>query len=400
MCLGRPRRHATSNFISGHTGLCGYNSAHDPTAAVLVPPPGSSLSSLGVRQSVGHHALRGTHHPAEAQDGARLLCAPRDPLRHLSRLLPAAALLLLRRDRGPLRLLRRVQDRCRPGHHQRHQQQARRRGRHPAKRHPDGHRRARDGPLQQPRLPRRPRPRAPPVPRRPRRPRAHHPPPPPAAHGHARSPRPTSSSSPTPASTPNSPPTSSTGSSPTTSSAPTRPATSPRSASPSGSPASSTISSTKSRPRRSRCSTCNGVSACSASIPPTTRPPRPSRTSPIAAAQARIARILAESRYRVMQGIDPDTIEDSLDPSRSAHPRGPQSTARPGRHRPLHPRPAQRHPRAQTIRRSRRRPRRSLSFEKELHAEQARLLSQAKEDLRHRHRQPEPDPRRARRAEG
>lgn len=40
----------------------------------------------------------------------------------------------------------------------------------------------------------------------------------------------------------------------------------------------------------------------------------------IAVAQARITRILAESRYREMSTMDPNTIEDSLDPTRGAAP--------------------------------------------------------------------------------
>lgn len=40
----------------------------------------------------------------------------------------------------------------------------------------------------------------------------------------------------------------------------------------------------------------------------------------VAVAQARINRILAESRYREMSTMDPDSIEDSIDPSRGAAP--------------------------------------------------------------------------------
>jgi capsular exopolysaccharide synthesis family protein len=40
----------------------------------------------------------------------------------------------------------------------------------------------------------------------------------------------------------------------------------------------------------------------------------------VAVAQARINRILAESRYREMQSMDPNTIEDSLDPTRGSAP--------------------------------------------------------------------------------
>jgi polysaccharide biosynthesis transport protein len=99
----------------------------------------------------------------------------------------------------------------------------------------------------------------------------------------------------------------------------------------------------------------------------------------MAVAQARIARILAESRYRVMQGIDPDSIEDSLDSSRGGAPavltqlRSQVATARATLAQmeatlgPNHPQVKAQH--AQVA-----------ELEKELNTEQARLLTKAKED--------------------
>jgi polysaccharide biosynthesis transport protein len=98
----------------------------------------------------------------------------------------------------------------------------------------------------------------------------------------------------------------------------------------------------------------------------------------VAAAQARIARILAESRYRVMQGIDPDTFEDSLDTSRTTMPvvlnqlRGEVATARAALAQ-LNTSLGPNHPevKAQAAQ--------LAALEKELNTEQARLLSQAKQ---------------------
>ncbi|HEX4652117.1 MAG TPA: polysaccharide biosynthesis tyrosine autokinase [Granulicella sp.] len=100
----------------------------------------------------------------------------------------------------------------------------------------------------------------------------------------------------------------------------------------------------------------------------------------MAAAQARIARILAESRYRVMQGIDPNSIEDSIDATRTGAPavltqlRNQVATARATlaeQQATLGPNHPQVKSQAAQV----------AEFEKELRSEEARLLTQAKEDF-------------------
>jgi len=100
----------------------------------------------------------------------------------------------------------------------------------------------------------------------------------------------------------------------------------------------------------------------------------------VAAAQARIARILAESKYRVMEGMDPNSIEDSVDPNRGSGPQvltvlreqiasaratlaQEQSTLGPN------------HPNVKSQRAQ------VESLQKEMETEQARLLAQAHENF-------------------
>ncbi len=100
----------------------------------------------------------------------------------------------------------------------------------------------------------------------------------------------------------------------------------------------------------------------------------------MAAAQARIARILAESRYRVMQGIDPNSIEDSIDSSRAGTPlvltqlRSQVATSR-ATLAQLQATLGPNHPQVRS------QAAQVAEFEKELHTEEARLLTQAKEDF-------------------
>jgi succinoglycan biosynthesis transport protein ExoP len=100
----------------------------------------------------------------------------------------------------------------------------------------------------------------------------------------------------------------------------------------------------------------------------------------MAAAQARIARILAESRYRVLQGIDPNSIEDSIDSTRTGAPavltqlRNQVATARATlaeQEATLGPNHPQVKSQAAQV----------AEFEKELRTEEARLLTQAREDF-------------------
>ena len=99
-----------------------------------------------------------------------------------------------------------------------------------------------------------------------------------------------------------------------------------------------------------------------------------------AAAQARIARILAESRYRVLQGIDPNSIEDSIDSTRTGAPavltqlRNQVATAR-ATLAQLQATLGPNHPEVKS------QAAQVAEFEKELRTEEARLLTQAREDF-------------------
>jgi polysaccharide biosynthesis transport protein len=101
----------------------------------------------------------------------------------------------------------------------------------------------------------------------------------------------------------------------------------------------------------------------------------------MAAAQARIARILAESRYRVMQGIDPNTIEDSIDSNRGTGTpmvltqlRGQIATARASLAQ-LQATLGPNHPQVKS------QAAQVAELQKELNTEEGRLVSQAKEDF-------------------
>jgi succinoglycan biosynthesis transport protein ExoP len=100
----------------------------------------------------------------------------------------------------------------------------------------------------------------------------------------------------------------------------------------------------------------------------------------VAAAQARIARILAESKYRVMQGMDPNTIEDSVDPNRGYGPqvltvlREQIATAKATLDQDLATL-GPNHPTVQTQRAQ------VQSLQREMESEQARLLAQARENF-------------------
>ncbi len=100
----------------------------------------------------------------------------------------------------------------------------------------------------------------------------------------------------------------------------------------------------------------------------------------MAAAQARIARILAESRYRVLQGLDPNSIEDSIDSSRTGAPtvltqlRSQVATAR-ATLAQLLATLGPNHPQVQS------QTAQVAELDRELHTEESRLLTQAKEDF-------------------
>ncbi|HWZ52944.1 MAG TPA: polysaccharide biosynthesis tyrosine autokinase [Granulicella sp.] len=101
----------------------------------------------------------------------------------------------------------------------------------------------------------------------------------------------------------------------------------------------------------------------------------------VAAAQARIARILAESKYRVMQGIDPNTIEDSIDSSRGTGTpmvltqlRSQIATARASLAQ-LQATLGPNHPQVKS------QAAQVAELQKELSTEEGRLISQAKEDF-------------------
>jgi len=100
----------------------------------------------------------------------------------------------------------------------------------------------------------------------------------------------------------------------------------------------------------------------------------------VAVAQAKIQRILAESRYRAMTQMDPNSIEDSIDPSKGAAPpalttlRTSIATAK-ATLADLEANLGPNHPQVKAQKAQ------ILSLEKEQDKEQARLLAQAKENF-------------------
>ncbi len=99
-----------------------------------------------------------------------------------------------------------------------------------------------------------------------------------------------------------------------------------------------------------------------------------------AVAQSRIARILAEARYREMASMDPNTIEDSIDPARGTGPQvltqiRTQIAAARATLADLQATLGPNHPQVKSQRAT------LESLEKEEDAEQGRLLAQAKENF-------------------
>ena len=104
-----------------------------------------------------------------------------------------------------------------------------------------------------------------------------------------------------------------------------------------------------------------------------------------AAATAKLARIIAEARYRVLSGMDPNTIEGTIELTPGTAPGGVERSARAacdwqGRLCAAGTTLGPNHPQSKALRAQ------MEELEKEINAEQNRLLVPGKTELRHRAR--------------